>query len=124
MHLPILYHWAPRERRIEILRQGLRPYSNSVSLVEDKKSIAFPYICLSPEPSTAWHLSGDMDWAEDIEQWDLWEVRLSRNDEVHFRSEWGDWIREIRVRNAIPADRVKWIAMREPLSALEGEEVK
>lgn len=114
MLLPALYHWSPTERRVEILRDGLKPYSAAVlhSLGN------FPYVCLSPTPSSAWSMSGDMEWASEIESWDLWQVRLNEHDEVHVRAEFGNRIVEVRVRNSIAAERLWYVATREPLVAL------
>lgn len=73
---------------------------------------AFDHICLSPTPSSAWGLSGDMDWATESEEWDLWQVRLAEGDEVHYRSDFGPVLREVRVKTPIPPDRVWYVATR------------
>lgn len=62
-----LYHWAPRERRKQILKMGLVPGSRSVS--GDWKP---PYVCFSDDPLLAWTLSGKIH--PEIEKWDLWMV--------------------------------------------------
>jgi hypothetical protein len=59
-----------------------------------------------------------MEWASEIEEWDLWLVDLADGDEIHIRAEFGPNLYEIRVRNAIPADRVWWVAQREPLCGI------
>jgi hypothetical protein len=105
--LPALFHWAPAERHESIRTTGLVPFSPSTIA-----SGELAYICLSPTPSSGWGLSGDMDWASDIEEWDLWQVRLSDGDEVHIRSDFGPVIREVKVHNPIAAERVWWVARR------------
>jgi hypothetical protein len=110
--LPALYHWSPEERRKEIRANGLRPYARTRFLEGETKGLGFPYICLSPSPSLAWSLSGDLSHETEYEDWDLWQVRLSRDDEVEVRAEFGDEIKEVRVRNAISGDRVWYVATR------------
>lgn len=114
MILPALYHWSPTERRDAIAREGLRPYSPPT--VQDG-DLHFPYISLSPTPSAAWGLSGDMEWVSDVERWDLWQVRLGAGDEVRFRPTFGNVLEEVKVSSAIPADRVWYVATREPAFA-------
>lgn len=115
MILPVLYHWSPTARREEILREGLKPYSAPVTHSGEER---YPYLCFSPRPSRAWGLSGDMEWTSNHEEWDLWEVRLVDGDEVHIRPGFGPEIAEVRVRNAIPADRVWYVASRTSLAAV------
>lgn len=123
MLLPVLYHWSPRDRYHDIVTGGLKPFSEpTVSTVNDLNGTTvtgWPYICLGTSPSAAWSLSGDMDWTTEIEEWDLWQVRLSDDDEVHFRAEFGASLKEIRVHNAIGPDRVWWVATRSPQVARE-----
>lgn len=108
--LPILYHWAPTDRRDGIWRAGLQPYSPPVCHSGD---LAYPYICLATTPSSAWGLSGDLDHVSEVESWDLWQARLEEGDEVHYRSDFGPVLREIRVRSPIPGDRLWYVATRE-----------
>lgn len=114
MILPALFHWAPRDRRESIRTGGLQPYSEPVihTANADGVKLAFPYLCLSPTPSGAWSLSGDMDWASEVEEWDLYQLRLAEGDEVSYRGDFGPVLREIRVSNVIPADRVWYVATR------------
>jgi hypothetical protein len=114
MLLPALFHWSPTERRELIEANGLRPYCPPAVSTGD---LAFPYLCFSPTPSSGWGLSGDMHWVTEIEQWDLWQVRLAEGDEVHVRGDFGPVIREVRVYGAIPADRCWYVATREPACA-------
>lgn len=115
MMIETVYHWSPRSRREDILREGLKVYSNSVTHSAGK----WPYICFSTDPKTAWSISGDMEWNSDEELWDLWQVTLTKSDEIHIRSEFGPYIYEVRVRNSIPADRCWWVGEREPLAMIE-----
>lgn len=115
MLLPALFHWSPADRRAAIRAEGLRPYAPaniSTQLDDDDRALAWPYLCFSPTPSSAWGLSGDMEWASEIDAWDLWQVRLAEGDEVHYRGDFGPVLREIRVYGAIPADRVWYVATR------------
>lgn len=95
---------------VYVRREGLRPYCPPTLSTGE---LAFPYLCLSPSPASAWGLSGDMDWVTEIDHWDLWQVRLAEGDEVRFRGDFGPVLREIRVYNVIPADRAWWVACRE-----------
>lgn len=101
MKLDPLYHWSPVERRKEIRAHGLQPYKRT-SVSSD--GVVYPYICLSPTASMAWGLSGDMDWVSEIEDWDLWQVEIPKNAEVHVRSTWGSTIEEVKVYTPIPAN--------------------
>lgn len=116
MRLPALFHWSPRDRYHEIMTSGLKPFSEPVTStanLENGNVIAgWPYICFGTTPSAAWGLSGDMSWASEIEEWDLWQVNLAENDEVHVRPDFGWDIKEVRVHNAIGPDRVWWVATR------------
>jgi hypothetical protein len=103
-----LYHWSPLSRRDEILEHGLVPGSEP-----NIASVKTNYICMSPTPYRAWEYSGNISWAEEIHEWDLWMVTLDDHDEIHFRSEWGPWLVEIRCSNVIPPDRLWWVALRE-----------
>lgn len=102
MILPALYHWAPTERRDDIFQLGLVP-----NRLNTTSSVSLPHICLSTTPSNAWAMSGGTGWTE-IEDWDLWQVRLNENDNVHIRPEFGNIIQEIKVRNVITPDRI-WL---------------
>lgn len=124
MILPALYHWSPRDRYHDILRDGLKPYvpptvSTCTNPTTGNEVIGWPYICFGTTPSAAWGLSGDMDYVTEIEEWDLWQVMLADTDEVHFRSEYGNQLKEVRTYNAIPTDRMWWIATRSQPVALE-----
>ena len=106
MQLPALYHWSPADRHDTIRENGLVPGSpNHVATAPQ------PHICLCPTPSSAWGLSGGVDLV-DCDAWDLWQVRLAPADEVHIPDMWGNQLREVNVRNQIPADRLWWIARR------------
>ena len=110
MILPALFHWSPRERRDEILRQGLRLFAASSGGAPD----GLPMICLGTSPRDAWLLSGDTNWGREEEDWDLWQVTLADYDQVRVRTENGPRIWEVKVHNAIPADRLWWVGQRQP----------
>lgn len=122
--LPVLYHWSPRARRAGIVRRGLRPtcptaprYSAAIIpgtangrwLEGDDHSVRM--VCLGTSPSHAWSLSGAI-MAEHGELWDLWQVTLDDEDEVHPLPFYGYRLDEIRVANRIPKRRVWWVAER------------
>lgn len=109
MRLSPLYHWSPDTRRDAIRVEGLVQYKPPTVSSGD---LAYPYICLSPSPSAAWGLSGDMGWVEDIESWDLWQVNLPSKAEVHVRPNFGDTIQEVKVYSAIPASCLWYVASR------------
>ena len=117
MKLPPLYHWSPIERRETIRSEGLKPYSPPWVKTDDPDDAEWAMgcgvVCLGFTPSAAWGLSGAIDRfiSEDIE-WDLWQVNLGENDEVHVRSEFGDVLQEVRVHNPITADRIWWVGTR------------
>lgn len=114
MRIPPLYHWSPVERRKEIRSEGIKPYSMPTVMSDPK--LHSPYTCFSSTPSQAWGLSGDFTIGRDggvFEQWDLWQINLAENDEVHIRPEFGPTIQEFKVYTVIPADRVWWVGVRE-----------
>jgi hypothetical protein len=113
--LGALFHWSPRDRRRNILREGLRPYERPVCHTGE---LSHPYVCFGPTPSAAWSLSGDT-LEDDFGGWDLWQVRLTDGDSVSVPQMWGGEIREVRVRNAIAAERLWYVATRMPPSAEE-----
>ncbi|MER5608358.1 hypothetical protein AB0F93_00180 [Micromonospora tulbaghiae] len=108
MLLPDLYHWSPADRFDAISRDGLRPHSRPTVC----QTTTLSYVCLSPNPARAWSLSGDMDWTAEVDDWDLWQVRLADGDNVRIRPEFGREVMEIKVFGPIPADRVWWVARR------------
>jgi hypothetical protein len=111
VRLSPLFHWSPADRRAAIRNEGLRLHAPAT--VCSDPSLTTPYICLSPRPSMAWGLSGAMDWvSSEIEEWDLWEVRLPDHAETHVRPLWGDEIEEVKVYTPIPADLLWWVGMR------------
>lgn len=109
MRLGPLYHWSPVERRKAIRVEGLRPYSEPTVSTGPER---YPSISLSPTPSMAWGLSGDMGWATEIEDWDLWQVNLPDGAETHIRPFWGDKIEEIKVHTPIPANHLWHVGTR------------
>jgi hypothetical protein len=111
MLLPALYHWSPTDCREEILRVGIQIFSEPVTHSGDH---LWPYFCFSPTPSSAWSLSGDTSWMGECESWDLWQFRVGDQDDVRIRSNFGPVIEEVKIYNSIPADRLWYIATREP----------
>lgn len=107
MLLPALFHWSPSDRFDQIYRDGLRPHCPPTVA-----SGTLPYVCLSPTASRAWSLSGGMEWTSEVDEWDLWQVRLEDGDDVRIRPDFGPVIQEIKVYGAIPADRIWWAARR------------
>lgn len=114
MLLPVLYHWAPSDRYDMIDKQGLVAGSKPTVSSEAVTSVS-----LSADPQTAWSLSGAMEWCSDVDQWDLWMVRLAEHDEVQVRAEFGPRIQEVKVRNSIGRDRV-WFVGRRAFSGVQG----
>lgn len=105
--LPALFHWSPAERRAALFAEGLRP--GSPSCVASCSHL--PYVCLGFTPSGAWALSGGFRDGE-VEEWDLWQVRVPARAEVHVRPEFGDELQEVKVYTPIPADRLWWVGCR------------
>ena len=110
MILPPLYHWSPSDRREALREQGMRPYADPC--VQDGEH-RFAYICLATDPQMAWMLSGDLSWTKEVELWDLWQVRLASGDEVHYRSDFGPELHEVRVFTPLPPDRIWLVGTRE-----------
>lgn len=111
-----LYHWSPLDRRAEILRDGLVPGSRATMVGSE-----IGYVCLGTSPRGAWMLSGDLEWAEGTDDWDLWQVSLADTDEVRVRPNYGARIDEVKVHNLIPADRVWWTGTRQPWLTATGK---
>lgn len=107
MLLTPLYHWAPATRYESIREHGLRPGQPPTVA-----SGQLTYLCLGPDPKLAWAISGAMDFVNEIEHWDLWQVHLVSGDELHVRSEFGPVIQEVKLRGCIPPDRLWWIGRR------------
>lgn len=113
-----LYHWSPRERLSSIRRLGLMPgkknfagygsYENSVT--GKTEEFRASYVCFSTTPATAWSYSHAVWKTEGT--FDLWEVYLTEEDEVHINPMWGDRIVEVRVHNRIPKRRLIWVGER------------
>lgn len=118
-----VYHWSPTSRRREIRQNGLRPFSEPVVSAggdpedPDVEAHCWPYLCFGCDPAMAWGYSGDMGYVSEIEEWDLWQVRLEEGDEIHYRAEFGPRIIEVRCATPIPADRCWLVGSREPASA-------
>lgn len=107
MILSPLYHWSPAARYDAILRDGLTPLSDPTVA-----SGPLNYVCASTDPAMGWSISGGMDWMSEVEVWDLWLIWVGERDAVHVRDEWGPVVREVRIRNSVPAERLWWIGRR------------
>lgn len=105
--LPPLFHWSPTNRRPNITRRGLRPTCPTAGRSDD----TFAAVCLGTTPSHAWSLSGAL-FAERDETWDLWQVTLDQDDEVHPLPFYGHRLGEIRVANRIPKRRLWLVGQR------------
>lgn len=123
MRLDPLYHWAPMDRRRGILTGGLVPYSHPVGHLGhvEEHRLAYPYVCLGTTPSCAWGLSGGSraGLVDEYDGWDLWQVRLSKRADVEVVPMWGWEVQEVRVRTAITADSVWFVATRTSQAAGE-----
>lgn len=104
MLLEQLFHWSPADRFDSISQQGLIPGSFHVTCTEPQT-----VIFLSPDPRTAWELSGAVGTARD---WDLWQVTVDDDDEIHIRAEFGPRVQEVRIHNPIPPGRLFHLARR------------
>ena len=107
IYLDQLYHWSPKDRRLGILQNGLQLMAKA-----QVNTVPFPWICLGTTPSSAWGLTLAEQRLE-IEVWDLWQVTLAEKDHVDILAEWGPAIREVRVHNGLPSDRLWWIGERD-----------
>lgn len=104
--LPAMFHWSPRQHRVAILRRGLLPKTPSGPVdLSDPEGEVRQSVCMSPSPQVAWDYSVGVFGAP-ASVWDLWQIVLSPDDEVHFRPEFGPAIIEVRVANRIPKSRL------------------
>lgn len=89
-------------------------------------ALRFPYICLGGSPAQAWRYSGGAHetLVDELGGFDLWEVRLPERADVDLRPQWGAEVQEVRVRTAIPADHVWWVATRVGLAAEEPRDLQ
>lgn len=113
-----LYPWSPKRLRAEILRDGLKIMSPSRYFAEGGKQdeVAFPWVCLGTTPSTAWGLLPDPEVEHPDHGgcgWDLWQVQVADGDRLAIRGGFAPYVREVRVHNSLPAERIWWVAERE-----------
>lgn len=71
-----LFHWAPRARRKQIIRYGLRPRMRTTATT-GLDGWRAPWTCFADSPSWAWALSGDQPNAP-AGDYDLWVTSLDR----------------------------------------------
>ena len=104
--LGVLYHWSPKRNRESIQRFGLQlAHLNRTGGV-----FSAPWICLSTTPSSGWALI--LEPGEEGE-WDLWQTSLRNGDNVTIRADFDlPFIREVRVHNGLPSDRVWFVGER------------
>lgn len=114
-----LYHWSPECARAGILRRGLLPRTETFiashpvtpgighHTCEDEASTHLA-VCLGTTPAGAWSLSGVYS-AERGETWDLWEVTVPEDTEIHVRTEYGTEMWEVRALGRIPKSYI-WFA--------------
>ena len=107
LDLGTLYHWPPKDRRLSVLKSGLE-----IMAAPAVHSVPFPWICLGTTPSSAWGLTL-AEQRQEVEVWDLWQVALRDTDHVEVLSNWGPVIREVRIHNGLPPDRVWWAGERD-----------
>jgi hypothetical protein len=113
MDLGPLYHWSPRTRIKSINKLGLVPRRPAVSAAEgdaDDDGFRQDGVCFSADPATAWAYSHAVFKVPGT--YDLWQVWLEPNDEVHVLPMWGDRIIEVRVMNRIHKRRLRWVGER------------
>lgn len=104
----LLYHWSPRERRGQILREGIKLGQKCVT-----HSCDFPKraICCCDDPARAWRLSaGALGHHGDL--WDLYLIYLRAEDRGKWQPHYEGSIPEYRIYNDIPKNRVLWIGER------------
>lgn len=123
VYLGPLYHWSPIERRAGIRTRGLRPRTYSVvcdhpvppevrgHFVKDHELERVKAVCLGTSPALAWALSGVWT-AQPGDVWDLWEVNLDDDDEVHVYPVRGRQLAEVRVLTPLPRSRVWHVGSR------------
>ncbi len=107
IHVGTLFHWSPTRNRRSILKSGL--------IVSHKRSrlaseFVAPYICLATTPSSGWALIGE---PEQEGFWDLWQVQVREGDQLTIRGDYAPMVREVRVHNGLPVDRVWLVGSRE-----------
>ncbi len=114
-----LYHWSPRERLASIKRLGLVParrnhhgpvYHWDENGDETRSEYRQDSISFSLDAATAWSFSHGA-W-KSVGIFDLWQVWLVKDDEVHISPMWGGRIIEIRVKNRIRKARLIWVGER------------
>lgn len=123
VYLGPLFHWSPIERRASIRKRGLTPRTSTVvcnhpvpreatgHFVADHDLELVKAVCLGTSPALAWALSGVWS-AQPGSVWDLWEVNLDDDDEVHVFPVRGQQLAEVRVLTPLPARRVWHVGSR------------
>lgn len=106
-----LFHWAPRARRKQIERYGLRTGMRGTT---SAGSMGAPCVCLGDSPSWSWALSGEMRWTP-TGTWDLWQTTLGcLKDPIILASEHRkSGIYEVRAEHRIYKRDLWWVGERE-----------
>lgn len=109
-----LYHWSPKVNRAAILSDGLKVLQRSRLGGDPGCDAAFPWVCCATTPSSAWGLILDpeLDGADGESGWDLWQVHVAESDTLRIRGDFSPYVREVRIMNGVPPDRVWWVAER------------
>lgn len=116
MRINTVYHWSPTKNHEAILNDGIKilmselEYENPVThKMEIWKP---PYICTSPDPKTALIYVLPM-FNDDPPSLDLFQIELKETDSISFRNDDTCEIIEVRIKNSISPDRIRYIATRE-----------
>jgi hypothetical protein len=116
MIINMVYHWSPRKNRDAILKDGIKilmselEYENPVTGKPEVWNP--PYICTSPDPETAL-VYVEPTFDGEVPALDLYQVWILETDKVVFRNDGTNRIIEVRVKNTIPPDRIRYIATRD-----------
>jgi hypothetical protein len=114
-----VYHWSPSENRKAILKEGLHIFADETIYEYEHKGDTVkevwsaPYICTC---TNAWkalcYVYPRFQYDDLIPDMDLWQIKLTKDDQVQFRNDGTIEIIEVRVFNNIPSNRVRYIASR------------
>jgi len=117
VRLTRVYHWSPKQNREKILREGLTILNSTIEYENpetgERETWKPPYLCTSLDPWTAWRYVLPMLDEAEPPHMDLYFFDLVESDDVTIRNDRTIDIIEVRVRNAVAADRVHYIATRE-----------
>lgn len=110
MNVGPLYHWSPGTRFEAINEHGLLIGQEPVTHTDK-----YGYLCFAQDPETAWTLSAailiEME-PMTVVRWDLWQIRVDDDDEMHPLPYYGAEMGEIRIHNDIPRSRIWHVGSR------------